>query len=71
MKINIFELLEVDECADSDTRELSDLTLSPLKSSNNKMARQKDNLNTEPNWMFEAYCTFQDFDDIRQHMMQL
>ncbi|QDS71162.1 hypothetical protein FKW77_010063 [Venturia effusa] len=71
---NRFELLEVEEVEESLSDEtvfergIDALSLQPSSATRREMALSKEEPRTDPNWMFMAFCTFQDFNAIREYL---
>lgn len=71
---NVFELLEVEDCVEDDLPQIAGLVLSqhrPSHSSRTRDQNQKERPSPESKWLSQAYCAFQDFNDIRCHVRRL
>lgn len=72
---NRFELLEVEDLEDNPAGEsgiegaIDALSLRPTAPKGKSPA--VDNRSTDPSWMFMAFCTFQDFNAIREYLANL
>ncbi|KAF8857362.1 hypothetical protein BDZ45DRAFT_726753 [Acephala macrosclerotiorum] len=67
-RANSFEFLEIEYCVDDDLPVLSGSKISEPQTKPIRPNSQKEEANTERDWFFKAYCAFQDFNDIREHV---
>lgn len=70
MPTNTYELLELEEVEEADTLPCLELVEAASSAGQaQRPARRQSKLNTD--WLFRAYCAFQDINDIREHVRSL